>query len=107
MFLYWVAIRPLTLKISWLDMRRLIVEAGILSKVNSMTLGIRILGVVLVALGITFLFLGIDESGTFANRFLKEMAGKYPDETKWHIFGGIVMIVVGLGILSKSFFRKT
>jgi len=71
-----------------------------------MTAGVRILGLVLLALGITFLVWGMNETHTFANRFLKEMAGKYPEETKWYIFGGITMIVVGVGILGASFFRR-
>lgn len=67
---------------------------------------IRILGLVLLALGITFLVWGENETHTFANRFLKEMANKYPEETKNYIFGGIIMIVVGIGILFTSFFNR-
>lgn len=71
-----------------------------------MTVGIRILGLLSIALGITFLVWGMNETHTFANRFLKEMAGKYTEETKWYIFGGITMIVVGVGILAASYKRK-
>ncbi len=71
-----------------------------------MSSGVRILGLLLLALGVTFLIWGLNESGTFANRFMKEMAGTYPKETKWYIFGGITMIVVGLGVLGASFRRK-
>ncbi len=71
-----------------------------------MSAGIRILGVLILVLGITFLVWGINASDTFANRFMKEMAGKYPEETKWYIFGGITMIVVGAGVLGVSIFRK-
>lgn len=71
-----------------------------------MTTGVRILGFVLLALGIAFLIWGMDMSETFANRFMKEMAGEYPEETKWYIFGGVAMIVVGLGILSAKFFKR-
>ena len=67
---------------------------------------VRILGLLLLALGITLLVWGMNETDTFANRFLKEMANEYPQETKRYIFGGIAMIVVGIGILVASFFRK-
>ncbi len=67
---------------------------------------LRILALLLLGLGITFLVWGINETDTFANRFLKEMANVYPEETKQYIFGGIAMIVAGAGILIATFFRK-
>lgn len=67
---------------------------------------VRIVGFLLLALGVTFLIWGINQTDTFANRFLKEMAGEYPDETKHYIFGGVAMIAVGAGMLIASFFRK-
>ena len=67
---------------------------------------LRIVGLLLLALGITFLVWGMSETDTFANRFLKQMANEYPEETKHYIFGGITMIVVGVGILVASFFRR-
>lgn len=72
----------------------------------SMIAIVRILGLLLLVLGITFLIWGINETDTFSNRFLKEMANVYPEETKRYIFGGITMIVVGAGVLVASFFRK-
>ena len=71
-----------------------------------MKAAIRIAGFLLIALGVTFLVWGIDQTDTFANRFLKEMANDYSDETKQYIFGGVAMIVVGAGNLVTSFFRK-
>lgn len=67
--------------------------------------GIRILGLLFLALGITFVYWGMDLSDTFSNRFMKEMAGRYPDETKNYFLWGISMIVVGAGLLAASFFR--
>jgi uncharacterized protein YjeT (DUF2065 family) len=67
---------------------------------------IRVFGLLLLALGITFLVWGMNERDTFANRFLKQMADKYPEETKNYIFGGITMIVVGTGILYVSFCKR-
>ena len=67
---------------------------------------VRIFGLLLLALGITFLIWGIGETDTFANRFLKQMANKYPEETKQYIFGGIALVIVGAGIVIQSFFRK-
>lgn len=71
-----------------------------------MTPFFRILGLLFLVLGIAFLVYGMNQSETFANRFLKEMAGTYPEETKKFIFGGIAMIVVGIGILCARFFRR-
>lgn len=68
---------------------------------------IRILGFLLLALGIAFLLVGMDESGSFANRFLKEMVGSYPAETKWYFFGGVAMIAVGLWVLLKGRLKRS
>lgn len=67
---------------------------------------VRILGFLLLVLGITFLIWGFNISEGFADRFMKQMAGKYPEETKRYIFGGVTMIVLGVGILATSFFRR-
>jgi hypothetical protein len=48
----------------------------------------------------------MDLSDSFSNRFMKEMAGTYPVETKRYFFGGIVMAVVGAGILTSGYFRR-
>ncbi len=66
----------------------------------------RVVGLLLLALGIAFLVYGMNQSETFANRFLKEMAGTYPEETKRFIFWGVAMIAIGVGILFASFFRR-
>lgn len=68
---------------------------------------LRICGVLLLVLGFTFLIWGINETDTFANRFLKQMANEYPEETKYYIFGGITMIVIGAGVLVTSFRRRS
>lgn len=67
---------------------------------------IRILGALMIVLGAIFLISGIDESGTFANRFMKEMAGSYTKETKQQIVGGAALVVLGFGLLSVGFFKK-
>ena len=71
-----------------------------------MTSMIRILGLLLLVLGITFFIWGLNVSEGFADRFMKQMAGKYPEEAKQYIFGGVTMIVLGVGILATSFFRR-
>lgn len=71
-----------------------------------MSVGIRVLGLVLLGLGIAFLIWGMNESDALANRFMREMSGKYPEETKRYIMGGITLIIVGVGILCADFFRK-
>jgi hypothetical protein len=71
-----------------------------------MTKGLRILALLVLALGITSLTVGVKEKGKLSNRFKKEILGKYPKETKLYIYGGIAMIVAGAGILGISFFRR-
>lgn len=71
-----------------------------------MTWFVRIIGALLLAIGITAFVWGLDVSDTFADRFLKQMAGKYPEEARNYIFGGVALIVIGAGILWFSFFRK-
>ncbi len=67
---------------------------------------LKIVAFAVLIVGITFLVWGLNMTDTFANRFMKEMAGKYPDETKRYIFGGIILIALSLGYLFFSFFRK-
>ena len=67
---------------------------------------LRIGALVLVALGIAYLIWGLDLSDTFANRFMKEMAGEYPNKTENYIFGGVVMIAIGVGLLIFSFWKR-
>lgn len=68
---------------------------------------IRILGFLLLGLGVAFILVGMDESGSFANRFLKETIGSYPAETKWYFFGGVAMAAVGLWALLKGRFKTS
>lgn len=67
---------------------------------------LRIVAFIALIVGITFLFWGLSMTDTFANRFMKEMAGEYLDETKRYIFGGIILIAISSGYLLFSFFRK-
>ena len=67
---------------------------------------IRIAGLLLLALGITSLVWGLDVSDTFADRFMKQMAGKYPKEERDYIFWGVTLIAIGAGVLWVSFSRK-
>ncbi len=67
---------------------------------------LRVAGLILLVFGITFLFWGFDLSQSFSNRFMREMAGEYPEQTKKYIFGGIAMLVVGIGCLVYSFKRR-
>ena len=67
---------------------------------------VRILGTLLLALGITSFIWGLDVSDTFADRFLKQMAGKYPEEARNYIFKGVALMVIGAGILIANFFRQ-
>lgn len=68
---------------------------------------VRLLGLLLLALGITSLIWGLDVSDTFADRFMKQMAGKYPKEARNYIFGGVALIAIGAGVLWTSFRKKS
>ena len=68
---------------------------------------LRLAGFALLVFGGFCLYWGLDLSDTFSNRFMKEMAGEYPDETKQYIFGGLALIVVGIACLVMGFRRKS
>ena len=65
-----------------------------------------LIGALLLAMGITSLIWGLNTSEGFADRFMKQMAGKYPEEARKYIFSGVAMIVIGAGILWAALRKK-
>jgi hypothetical protein len=55
----------------------------------------RILGVVLLAVGIGLLIFGLNATDSFSEKVTEGVTGKYTDETTWFILGGIALSLVG------------
>jgi ABC-type Fe3+ transport system permease subunit len=55
----------------------------------------RILGLVLLALGVVLLLFGLNATDSVADSVSEGVTGKYTDETMWYLIGGGVLIVVG------------
>ena len=67
---------------------------------------LRIVGLLLLAVGIVLLVLGINASQSLGEEVRQELAGDYSDKTIAYIVGGIAGIVVGGGLLVAGFRRK-
>jgi succinate dehydrogenase/fumarate reductase cytochrome b subunit len=57
--------------------------------------GQRILGFVLLVLGIVLLIVGLNASDSVADQLSNTFTGKFTDSTMWYILGGIALAVVG------------
>ena len=55
----------------------------------------RILGLVLVAIGIVLLVIGINATQSTGEQFRESFTGKFSQNTTWYIIGGIAGIVGG------------
>lgn len=58
----------------------------------------RIIGIVLVVVGVVLLIMGIREADAFASQVSKFFTNSPTDRAIWLIIGGIVCIVAGGGI---------
>ena len=56
----------------------------------------RILGIVLLVVGVVLLGFGIHASNSAADQITNTIWGRFTNETMWYIIGGIVLAVVGL-----------
>ena len=59
----------------------------------------RILGVVLLVVGVILLFVGINASHSMADRVSNTFTGRFTEATTWYIIGGIASALLGLLIL--------
>ncbi|HEX6886344.1 MAG TPA: DUF3185 family protein [Planctomycetota bacterium] len=55
----------------------------------------RILGVVLLALGLFLLIFGLNASESVTDTVKEGLTGRFTDKTMWYIIGGGVMAVAG------------
>lgn len=56
----------------------------------------RILGMVILCMGIVVLIIGINASQSAIDQLSEAFTGKFTDETTWYLVGGIGAIVGGL-----------
>jgi drug/metabolite transporter (DMT)-like permease len=55
----------------------------------------RILGVVLLVVGIVLLLFGLNATDSLTEHVTEGLTGKYTDKTTWYILGGIALALVG------------
>ena len=58
----------------------------------------RIVGLVILAVGVALLCLGINASQSTGERLYEDVMGRFTDRTTWFIIGGIAAIVGGVGV---------
>jgi hypothetical protein len=59
----------------------------------------RILGIVILIIGVGLLVTGMNSSHSFADQLSNTFTGRFTDNTQWYILGGIVTAIVGLSML--------
>lgn len=57
----------------------------------------RLIGIVLIVLGVVMLVFGINETDSFASEVSEFFTGNPTDRAIWLMIGGIAAILVGLG----------
>jgi len=55
----------------------------------------RILGVVLLAVGIGLLIFGLNATDSVGEKVTEGLTGKYTDKTTWYIIGGVALALAG------------
>jgi len=58
----------------------------------------RILGLVLLVVGVIILLFGMNASDSVADSVKEGMTGRYTDKTMWYILGGAALSVAGVGL---------
>ena len=56
----------------------------------------RLIGVVILVVGVALLIVGINASHSFADKVTDTVTGRFTDKTTWYIIGGIGLGVLGL-----------
>ena len=59
------------------------------------------IGIALLAVGIVFVFLGLQSSQGLDDQVLESITGEYTDSTIWYWLVGVVSAVIGLGLVLK------
>lgn len=57
--------------------------------------GQKLLGIILVVIGIILLVFGFNASQSLGDQVTETFTGHFTDETMWYIIGGAVAVVVG------------
>ncbi|HCC81646.1 hypothetical protein C9933_00880 [Methylophaga nitratireducenticrescens] len=57
--------------------------------------GQKLLGIILVVIGIILLVFGFNASQSLGDQVTETFTGRFTDETMWYIIGGAVAVVVG------------
>jgi uncharacterized membrane protein len=58
----------------------------------------RIIGLVILAIGVVLLIIGINASHSVSERIFEGFTGKFTDQTTWYLIGGIAAIVGGAAL---------
>jgi hypothetical protein len=66
----------------------------------------RIIGVVLMVVGIALFVIGMNSSHSVADRLSNTFTGRFTDATTWYIVGGIASGVLGALLVFLGFQRK-
>ena len=59
---------------------------------------IRIIGLVLLVVGVTLLIFGYQASQSVTERVVEGVTGHYTNQTMWYLIGGGAAVVGGLGL---------
>jgi hypothetical protein len=61
--------------------------------------GNRIIGLVLLAVGVALLFFGYNASQSVGEQVVQGFTGRFTNQTMWYLIGGIAAIVGGGGLI--------
>ena len=62
----------------------------------------RLLGIVILVVGVVLLGFGINASQAVAEKVIEGVSGRYSEHTMWYIIGGIAMIIGGGALAFRS-----
>ena len=68
--------------------------------------GKRLLGVLLLLVGVALLVVGLRATDSIADQFSEVFRGRFTDRTTWYIVGGLALALVGLMMAMFSTRRR-
>lgn len=60
----------------------------------------RVVGIVLLVVGVALLIYGVNASHSFADRVSDTFTGRFTEATTWYVIGGVVSGLLGLLLLA-------
>lgn len=66
----------------------------------------RIVGIVLLVLGVALLIVGLNAKDSVADQISETFTGNFTDETTWYLIGGIVLGLTGLAMTVMGVNKK-